>query len=29
MVLFLSRKDVESVLTMRDAIEAVEKAFGM
>ncbi|MGA2461441.1 MAG: ornithine cyclodeaminase family protein [Candidatus Bathyarchaeia archaeon] len=28
MVLFLSRNDVESVLTMRDAIEAVEKAFG-
>lgn len=28
MVLILSRKDVESVLTMREAIEAVEKAFG-
>lgn len=27
MVLFLSRKDVESVLTMEDAIEAVERAF--
>lgn len=28
MVLFLSRKDVEEVLTMEDSIEAVEKAFG-
>jgi len=27
MVLLLSRKDVESVLTMKDTIEAVEKAF--
>jgi ornithine cyclodeaminase/alanine dehydrogenase len=28
MVLFLSRKDVETVLSMEDAIDAVEKAFG-
>lgn len=27
MVLFISRKDVESILSMKDTIEAVEKAF--